>query len=154
MMPGSLGDETPGNLGDETPCRMEAKMAKRPGAAAPKPQNARKTYHLSPVAEGLAEAFALTRRTTQSEFVDALILAEYHRSQGSEREVVRGFLKHLGIDIPRRAAAHDQDDLGQGRGADDLPPTVRINGVPNRLDDIARRAHKPVDDAIESLGQD
>lgn len=129
-------------------------MAKRPGASAPKPQTTRKTFHLSDLSEGLAEGFAMARRTTQSDFVNALIIAEYHRSQGSEREVVRGFLKHLGIDIPRRGAAHETaDDSGQGRG-DESAPTVRIAGIQNRLDDISRRAHKPVDDALESLGQD
>lgn len=129
-------------------------MAKRPGASAPKPQTARKTFHLSDLAEGLAEGFALARRTTQSDLVNALLIAEYHRSQGSEREVVRGFLKHLGIDVPRRGAAHEMpDDLGQGRGGDDQN-VVRINGVTNRIGDIARRAAGPVDSALESLGQD
>jgi hypothetical protein len=134
---------------------MDAKMAKRPGASAPKPQNARKTFHLDPLAEGLAEAFALARRTTQSDLVNALLIAEYHRSQGSEREVVRGFLRHLGIDVPRRAAAHESaDDPGQGRGGDDPAPTVRITGVTNRIGEIARKSAAPIDDALESLGQD
>ena len=133
---------------------MDAKMAKRPGASAPKPQNARKTFHLDPLAEGLAEAFALARRTTQSDLVNALLIAEYHRSQGSEREVVRGFLRHLGIDVPRRAAAHDTDDPGQGRAGDDPALTVRIAGVTNRIGEIARKSAAPIDDALESLGQD
>jgi hypothetical protein len=30
-------------------------------------------------------------------------------------------------------------------------PVVRITGVTNRLNDIARRAHAPVDDAIDQL---
>lgn len=154
MMLWSLGDKTPCSFDDSSPCRMDAKMAKRPGASAPKPQNARKTFHLDPLAEGLAEAFALARRTTQSELVNALLIAEYHRSQGSEREVVRGFLKHLGIDVPRRGAAHETaDDSGQGRG-DDAAPTVRITGVTNRIGEIARKAAAPVDDALEQLGQD
>lgn len=128
-------------------------MAKRPGALAPKPQTARKTFHLGELAEGLAEGFALARRTTQSDFVNALIIAEYHRSQGSEREVVRGFLRHLGIDVPRRGAAHEPaDESGQGRG-DEPAPTVRIGGVSNRINEIARRAAAPVDDALESLGR-
>lgn len=44
-------------------------------------------------------------------------------------------------------------DLGQGIGAPGEPPvpTVRIPNVQNRLNDIARRAHGPVDDALDGL---
>lgn len=45
------------------------------------------------------------------------------------------------------------DPAGQGRSADLEPPaqTVRIPSVQNRLDEIARKAHKPIDDAIDGL---
>lgn len=45
------------------------------------------------------------------------------------------------------------DQAGQGRGSDlETPaPTVRIPSVQNRLDEISRRAHKPIDDAIDGL---
>lgn len=42
---------------------------------------------------------------------------------------------------------------GQGTGAtiDQAVPTVRIQTVQNRLNDIARRSHGPVDDALDGL---
>lgn len=42
---------------------------------------------------------------------------------------------------------------GQGTGASAEPvaPTVRIPGVQSRLNDIARRAHGPIDDALDGL---
>lgn len=45
------------------------------------------------------------------------------------------------------------DAAGQGRAGESEPasPMVRIPGVQNRLDEIVRRAHKPVDDAIDGL---
>ena len=140
---------------------MDAKMAKRPGASAPKSPNVKKSLHLDPLADGLVEAFAMVRRTTLSEVVGSLLVAEYHRSQGSEREAVRTLLKHLGIEVPRRAASqaglNDTDDPGQGRGAWDsepAAPVVRIPTVTNRIGDIARKSAAPVDDALESLATD
>lgn len=45
------------------------------------------------------------------------------------------------------------DQAGQGRAGQGEPsaPVIRIPGVQNRLDDIARRAHKPVDDALDGI---
>lgn len=50
-----------------------------------------------------------------------------------------------------RAAA-----AGQGRAGDSEPaaPVVRINGLTNRIGDIARRASAPHDDALDSLSSD
>ena len=45
------------------------------------------------------------------------------------------------------------DQAGQGRAGDaeSSVPTVRIPSVQNRLDEIARKAHKPIDDALDGL---
>lgn len=48
------------------------------------------------------------------------------------------------------------DQAGQGRAGDAEPsaPVVRIPGVQNRLNDIARRAHGPIDDALDGLANE
>jgi hypothetical protein len=45
------------------------------------------------------------------------------------------------------------ESAGQGRAGDQeqSAPTVRIPNVQSRLDEISRRAHKPIDDAIDGL---
>lgn len=45
------------------------------------------------------------------------------------------------------------DQASQGRAGDPEPPvpTVRIPSVQNRLNDIARKAHGPIDDALDNF---
>ena len=62
-----------------------------------------------------------------------------------------GSVHARGVSDELRAAA-----AGQGSGApiDQAAPVVRIPNVTNRLNDIARRAHGPIDDALDGLANE
>ena len=50
-----------------------------------------------------------------------------------------------------RASLLTESGQGIGASAETPAPMVRIPGVQNRLNDIARRAHGPIDDALDGL---
>jgi hypothetical protein len=134
-------------------------MAKRASTSTSKPVNVKKTLHLDALADGVLDSLAVVRQKTVSAVVCELLLAELHNTQGTEREAIRAILTARGIEIPRKRSGTSDG----GRAVGGLPesvdqPTVSIPRSPqtvaSRISQIVRSSGMPIDNAIESFGDD
>lgn len=120
-------------------------MAKRQSSQTP--TSSKRSIHFDALADGVLDALATARKSTNSEIVCQLIIAELYRLQGTEKEAVRAILKHQGIDIPRRNSG--SATIGQG------PPTDEpLDGVATRnerIGAIVETALEPLDAAIDAV---
>jgi hypothetical protein len=108
-------------------------MAKRQSGKPAKPAKVKVQLTLDDDVAYRLKCAALGHRLDLSEFVTAWVNREFSGVH------IRGLDK--------------ADQAGQGRAGDAEPavPTVRIPSVQNRLNDIARRASAPHDDALDRL---
>lgn len=110
-------------------------MARRQNGKPGKPSKGKLQLTLDDDVSHRLKLAALGHRMDVSEFVTAWVNREFSGVH------IRGLDK--------------ADQAGQGKGqADPSAPVVRIQTVQNRLNDIARRAHGPVDDAIDGLANE
>lgn len=102
---------------------------------------------------------ASLRGLSEAEILEGSIRLAYDHLPASQRDAIAAMLRAKGQSIrdlrplPGMVETIDPAVPGQGR-ADDPAPTVRINGVTNRIGEIARKAAAPVDNVLETLGQD
>lgn len=122
-----------------------ATMAKR--SSSQTPSSVKRSIHFDALADGVLDALGTVRKLNNSELLASLLLAELYRLQGTEREAVRAVLKHLGVDVPRRASG--SGPIGQGPLSDE--PLDGLAARNDRIGEIVENAYSPVDDALDSL---
>jgi len=120
-------------------------MAKR--SSSQTPSSVKRSIHFDALADGVLDALGTVRKLNNSELLASLLLAELYRLQGTEREAVRAVLKHLGIDVPRRASG--SSGAGQGGLSDESLDGLAARN--ERLGEIAENAYSPIDDALDSV---
>jgi len=123
-------------------------MAKR--SSSQTPSSVKRSIHFDTLADGVLAALGTVRKLNNSELLVSLLIAELYRLQGTEREAVRAVLKHLGVDVPRRASG--SSGAGQGGLSDESLDGLAARN--ERLGEIVENAFSPVDDALESLGSE
>jgi hypothetical protein len=127
---------------------LGATMAKRSNSQTP--SSVKRSIHFDALADGVLDALGTVRKLNNSELLASLLIAELYRLQGTEREAVRAVLKHLGVDVPRRASG--SGSVGQGGLTDE--PLDGLSTRNERLGEIVESAYSPIDDAIDSLSSE
>ncbi len=125
-----------------------ARQAKRTTSGKPVPDGpvrVKTTIHFEPEAHKLLQLASIESGQDMSDIVNAMIkerFAGWHirrgRAGAGDAGQIFGQNTH---------DASGSDVLGHPGGH----PTVRIPSVQNRLNDIARKAHGPIDDALDGL---
>lgn len=125
-----------------------ARQAKRTTTGKPVPDGpvrVKTTIHFEPEAHKLLQLASIESGQDMSDIVNAMIKERF-----------------AGWHIRRGRAGAGESSLSFGQTSHEATPgeqsgnfsghsTVRIPGVQNRLDEIARKAHKPIDDALDGL---
>lgn len=133
-------------------------MARKHGGNGGTPE-AKLGHRVTPAACSVLAFMSELRQVSEAQLIEGLIRLGFDQLPASQRDAIGVLLRAKGQSIrdlrplPGMVETIDPVVPGQSRG-DDAAPTVRIAGVTNRIGEIARKSAAPIDDALESLGQD
>lgn len=114
-------------------------------------------HRVAPAATTVLAILAEIRQAPESQILEGLIRLGFDHLPVSQREAISVILRAKGQSIrdlrplPGLTDASEPaspDGEGEGR-----TPTVRISGVTNRIGEIARKAHGPVDAALDGIAE-
>lgn len=97
------------------------------------------------------------RQIPENQLIEGLIRLGFDHLPVSQREAISVLLRAKGQSIRDLRPLAGLSDVSETAGPDGegegRPPTVRINGVTNRIGEIARKAHGPVDAALDGIAE-
>lgn len=114
-------------------------------------------HRVAPAATTVLAILAEIRQTPENSVIEGLIRLGYDHLPASQREAISVILRAKGQSIrdlrplaglSDTSESADMDAIGESR-----PPTVRINGVTNRIGEIARKANAPIDAALDEIAE-
>jgi hypothetical protein len=129
-------------------------MARKSGGNSGTPES-KLGHRVAPAATSVLAFMAEVRQISESQLIEGLIRLGFDHLPVSQREAIGVLLRAKGQSIrdlrplpgmsdSSETAIVEQD--GESRG-----PTVRINGVTNRIGEIARKSVAPVDAALDEI---
>ena len=114
-------------------------------------------HRVAPAATSVVAFMAEVRQISESQLIEGLIRLGFDHLPVSQREAISVLLRAKGQSIRDLRPLHGLSDASEMAGPDGegegRPPTVRINGMTNRIGEIARKAHGPIDAALDGIAE-
>ena len=114
-------------------------------------------HRVAPAATTVLAILAEIRQVPESQLIEGLIRLGFDHLPVSQRDAISVLLRAKGESIRDLRPLSGLSDASETSGPDGegegRPPTVRINGVTNRIGEIARKAHGPIDAALDGIAE-